>query len=1278
MAADIQDIIYSIKGMDAQISYDFKTKKCDRFANVWLYAAEAINNQFGWTCRYDETTGELTVNNANLFKFQTNNSLSNAFFEFDILVMSCQYVICQLYNLNNRETDSTAIRNHLFDLEDFIIKSYYNTKCQQQIAYERPSLDGLLPPQKFSRKSNVQQQQKQQQERKVRQDIISNRLPNFSPSGITDPISLEPVSQEQVERQEEILKQFGVHGDQQYGQQYGGAAANELDFKYCWGAFLIERKLTVHPVVSRLLSIPTLYEFFNKTLGTLRGGGTQSRLKLKEFTQQFIDALFVNIATYETLYGYNNIFRVNAYDEIGKQADYDTTVLNENFGNLIDMTGKRFLRRSVFYNNMIHATHEQELIMYHHDVTKTFMPNVLNQKNIRFFESLKTEWAPHIQSYIIDKELAPVTVYLRVRGISHRNTFNVLANDQSNDPRNLKHVRLDWNPSPSPLKLTGNRNDSSNNVGFTFGPFTEYFSNSVMTNEDIASHCRLINDNVGVLPILVFGYGSSGSGKTSTLIGYDGSNGGQAETGVLFNIINKRVIDKTLLLTIYEYYVTDNEYNTNNPERVNSSQTITSLSDIVFTKHDGRGFVSDHIAVKAGSGSIDLRFPVGTALGAMVSKTIDDFKGRKISGTPNNPTSSRSHVLVKITFPDSPTAPFFIADYAGVENEFNCESVRELLAFANIKDLKSKTNPMQRFYRKERVSKDAEKYHAGKCTNWGRNVIHNSAASASVPIKQHAMEARILDAGTYLMDGRVWPLFFEGYIKKHTHGTKTSLSGEELEARQARQGKRNVKLTHDGGYITRYNAALKFACEPTLSPTPDESLNVAMVFIYPDHRSHFSDQGISMLTIDELDMSFNPDFFTTTCNDGFNKNAVFCDVIFSCISDIVDGIISQKINNPTLRNMYGNIRTHIHAPSARLRNILKATPALAETHFHHDELFFMGLKLTNSAPGVPIFGESDLIPFIDRVYTSYQNCLNNRSHTIFIKKPQDVLNIMYDVFKARHRYFRDVITTLKSMRIVCECRLKEGKYINDTLAHLRNDISNIVSYKQNTFMQLRRMPLIHSDCYTQLCDNTPGGDCYDYVLPDDIYAEATPTNMIMNEIITHGIDLHDLKIVVFGIFDNTSKMNDRPAQPYIPIQELLSAHIKLKKEELYHSLGERFKLHARPNFDLNDFRPAIMLNTYLEWVHKYRNIMSHDEFVSITDLCSELDTNYTKERLERLIKIQVNMNRISPIGSLEFLDFMAKNAIKGPESSDINITTCITTHPSAVRIPTQHSRFSMR
>ena len=196
---------------------------------------------------------------------------------------------------------------------------------------------------------------------------------------------------------------------------------------------------------------------------------------------------------------------------------------------------------------------------------------------------------------------------------------------------------------------------------------------------------ELIESMINKNNVFVIGYGLSGSGKTTTLISNKVSK--IPETGCIISAIAKYLIKKYGVKTSYkteEFYNSFIQYiedgNESDSTKFNNifNATITIQIDIIECKlsYDSKNNNVDVISEPKKMVSIqfykDLKKSFND-LSNYLEKEITDKNYREISGTSNNPESSRSHVIACLKIPtedSSDNINLLVGDFAGVENTF--------------------------------------------------------------------------------------------------------------------------------------------------------------------------------------------------------------------------------------------------------------------------------------------------------------------------------------------------------------------------------------------------------------------------------------------------------------------------------------------------------------------------------------------------------------------------------------------------------------------------------
>ena len=266
---------------------------------------------------------------------------------------------------------------------------------------------------------------------------------------------------------------------------------------------------------------------------------------------------------------------------------------------------------------------------------------------------------------------------------------------------------------------------------YIFGEFTQIFKPK-MNNQDISKQMKVVTDQLkSGKNVFIMGYGASGAGKTSTLIYFNQKK----ENGILIelcNIVASNSEYKKLEIDFREFYNSDmcdtgkeeeecevgtddsgrGKNKTKNPVQPGNE----GVAEFKYEENNFKlmkkyehtiehQFRVEKLSEKNETNFVKKTFEEGEELGNFVRYLIDD--DRHVKATTNNPNSSRSHSLIFVKFKkeknskkensdDGPT--LIVGDFAGVENEFDCENEKVKEDFMNIR---SDRNINEYFYKKE-------------------------------------------------------------------------------------------------------------------------------------------------------------------------------------------------------------------------------------------------------------------------------------------------------------------------------------------------------------------------------------------------------------------------------------------------------------------------------------------------------------------------------------------------------------------------------------------------
>ena len=367
-------------------------------------------------------------------------------------------------------------------------------------------------------------------------------------------------------------------------------------------------------------------------------------------------------------------FFINNVIDDGKHFNETNTVKTETM-----------LKYLVFATENIHPNQTSQYGDFYDNVIRLISSIIKNNRNITQLDSIVTSTNAEgiIQDVLRQEHKSHIYTFVKIRVDDNPNQrFRVTTdNDRQilfmgytptidslyDDNKNLKQTYR---------SLTDFSNPYPDN--YLFGPFSYIFkpgdSNSYISNHQKMQPLleKLRKGN----PVCIVGYGTSGSGKTSTLIHFDAKKiGRESEDGILMHFCG-------LLSDVYkkiELSFVELEGNINQTDKflVTKEYKIIPIpynekNNPKYTKedHDKEEYYKTHsFSYTDGNWYGDSKKTLGDHIVHIMNTK------RSIHKTPNNPVSSRSHMMIFVKFINEKTqTTLSICDFAGVENEFNCSN----------------------------------------------------------------------------------------------------------------------------------------------------------------------------------------------------------------------------------------------------------------------------------------------------------------------------------------------------------------------------------------------------------------------------------------------------------------------------------------------------------------------------------------------------------------------------------------------------------------------------
>lgn len=684
---------------------------------------------------------------------------------------------------------------------------------------------------------------------------------------------------------------------------------------------------------------------------------------------------------------------------------------------------------------------------------------------------------------------------------------------------------------------------------YLYGDFHKIYPPS-MSNKDIVDSKEMdiiINRLLLGKPVFVIGYGSSGAGKTSSLVYF--SKGVVNRTidnknGILIHICNKlgELGYNKLLLSSKEYFRSNNndaDKPTSQCKIIDSNNEyinyLCESSDETEFTYNNKWQTNNPITSKIHNYRLNGDESNDNMLGEQLIYLID--KDRFVKATTNNPNSSRSHVMVYLKFskdsqnPDS-DAYLFLGDFAGVENKFNCNSTNVLTQFINIEKNEGETyygQPQHGGEFHDSVFVDTPKIDDNltdneKMFDWF-NPIPTSKMIKILPNINS-------DNLSYIIR-RYFPI-------KLVYDYKLDLSTvDQSQKRKKYKGftNHNIKYIYSFDSFKSTDDIIDFFKTSKNSTIDHVEFLSSILTDINDSSKHTS---IIKKCINKL--YFNNHKLIASSIDDSKTEEYTVDSMFD--EDSINRILNGQgdfyipfTNDPNKFNQISLIRKK--NPSGKTFNL--------SNEYHHNNMI--------AKTGFDILKDIVNIYFFTFVrYDARKNnfLLYNENKTnlvigsllmqqIIKHISEDYLDNMHHLFNNLTFVYDSMINKLDYAKEICTNRSIEGEYINHSLELIRNTINTIVQYKNKNV--IFNSPSFLNECLYKYCKK--GEYCFhnnklinniDIVSP--IFKDVYEYLEKYNKYTSFESFFDEVIIVMFGVFNISRIANNPPPVPYIDINEL--------------------------------------------------------------------------------------------------------------------------------------------
>ena len=455
--------------------------------------------------------------------------------------------------------------------------------------------------------------------------------------------------------------------------QFGGNSKPEPDYSIILSKF---NSLFSFFKTELLVKIVFLAGYYNNL-------STSVDVKYKETIKQLIENIFkLYFIEIDNIDSYEKVYNVTDTDLNKFKASYKSIYTDSGSGSdlKIYIFIPALLAQLVIKNNNTILTNNRDVLntIYKQIVTQ-FMLLVKKTDDTSLYIQLlqNKDNINTLYKTIIDKNKVILT-YIKNRQdtdkkVNPRYTFNPL---QNNTMLNLTYKENN-EPLDSSLDSSLESFKFSEESNFYFGPFDKYFDDS--SNSYVAKELstNILDNLLKGNPYCIIGYGQSGSGKTSTLIQLKINE--SRTDGILLELLGNKKIRNN-----YNIKVSGIDIRSNFKQKGNVANTgINRYIQEQLQQHEYIYDTSEQTWKNKNTNSASEY----VNLPEYIINHIE--KNRPIFSTPNNPQSSRSHVIIKINGvvkQDKISDEFqnfnlFVCDLAGFENTFECNNGDEIKKF---------------------------------------------------------------------------------------------------------------------------------------------------------------------------------------------------------------------------------------------------------------------------------------------------------------------------------------------------------------------------------------------------------------------------------------------------------------------------------------------------------------------------------------------------------------------------------------------------------------------
>jgi hypothetical protein len=260
------------------------------------------------------------------------------------------------------------------------------------------------------------------------------------------------------------------------------------------------------------------------------------------------------------------------------------------------------------------------------------------------------------------------------------------------------------------------------------------------------------------------------------------------------------------------------------------------------------------------------------------------------------------------------------------------------------------------------------------------------------------------------------------------------------------------------------------------------------------------------------------------------------------------------------------------------------------------------------------------------------------------------LNLQIGLYKKIVNFFKEIQSRFVYGIQICERRVFEGKFINESLRQIRENIKDIITVKSQD--KVFNSPDYIDICLEQYCPTH--ADCFK---TNPIDGSKLNTTSVLIKSIYEYIKLDketgytveefykDILISIFCVFNISRQANNPPPVPYIDINDLkinTTLYEKTEKETTKTLIINDLK---RLYYKLNEHPLKDDATNYTDETTFQHNqvsvILNSNEYTAIYENNENFE-NFNIDIIKGFIRTIDNNNAVSAIGTLEFVDQIAK------------------------------------